>query len=147
MQVIGGFCGEDVCECASYDRNKGNSVHKAPLGTNIVRLKRTRCKHLDAGIVALLAAERRKHQQIMAGIPDGADIDLTLIKLPEAALIFPADLDARTPTLLRTCAMMTKKKNEAMTDAVNALGTISFQELTSKVPKTCPNPRLFASRS
>jgi hypothetical protein len=111
MQVIGGFCGEDVCECASYDRNKGNSVHKAPLGTNIVRLKPTRCKHLDAGIVALLAAERRKHQQIMAGIPDGADIDLTLIKLPEAALIFPADLDARTPTFTKTRVPRDLSKN------------------------------------
>jgi integrase len=138
---------------------------------------------LDAGVVAMLVAQRRKHQQIMAGIPDGADVNLALVKLPDEALIFPADLDTPNPTftktrlprdlsknfrrvarklgfakvrfhnlrhshstilldagvpvhrvaarigddpatLLRTYAMLTRKTNEKMTDAVNALGTL-----------------------
>ncbi|MGO4512977.1 site-specific integrase [Bradyrhizobium sp. 2TAF36] len=45
---------------------------------------------LDDCTVALLVAEREKHQRIMAGIPDGAEVDLTLVKLPDDALIFPA---------------------------------------------------------
>jgi integrase len=45
---------------------------------------------LDDGTVALLQAEREKHQRIMAGIPDGADVDLSLVRLPDDALIFPA---------------------------------------------------------
>lgn len=45
---------------------------------------------LDDGTVALLVAERENQQRIMAGIPDGAEVDLTLVKLPDNALIFPA---------------------------------------------------------
>lgn len=45
---------------------------------------------LDDGTVALLAAERTKHQRLMAGVPDGADVDLSLIRLPDDSLIFPA---------------------------------------------------------
>nr|WP_249800376.1 MULTISPECIES: site-specific integrase [unclassified Bradyrhizobium] len=45
---------------------------------------------LDDGVLALLVAEREKHQRIVAGIPDGADVDLSLVRLPEDALIFPA---------------------------------------------------------
>lgn len=45
---------------------------------------------LDDGAVALLLAERGKLQRLLAGIPDGADVDLSLVRLPEDALIFPA---------------------------------------------------------
>jgi integrase len=41
-------------------------------------------------LVAFLLTEKEKHQRAIAGIPDGADVDLSLIKLPERALIFPA---------------------------------------------------------
>lgn len=44
---------------------------------------------LDDGTVALLLAEREKLQRLLAGIPDGADVDLSLVRLPEDALIFP----------------------------------------------------------
>ncbi|WFU36297.1 site-specific integrase [Bradyrhizobium brasilense] len=44
---------------------------------------------LDDGTVALLLAEREKHQRLMAGVPDGAVVDLSLIRLPDDALIFP----------------------------------------------------------
>jgi integrase len=141
---------------------------------------------LNTGTIELLLAERRKHQRLQAGIPDGADVNLGLIKLPEGALVFPADLGTANPTftktriprdtsknfrriarklgfarmrfhnlrhshstilldagvplhrvaarigddpatLLRTYAMLTKKKHDGMTDAVNALGTKLFK--------------------
>lgn len=44
---------------------------------------------LDDGTVALLLSEREKLQRLLAGIPDGSDVDLSLIRLPDDALIFP----------------------------------------------------------
>lgn len=45
---------------------------------------------IDETLVALLSAHREKHQRIVAGVPDGAAVDLSLIELPEAALMFPS---------------------------------------------------------
>ena len=45
---------------------------------------------LDDGSVAILLKEKEKHVRIRAGIPDGIDVDLSLIRLPDDALIFPA---------------------------------------------------------
>jgi integrase len=40
-------------------------------------------------LVALLVSERERHLRIMAGVPDGAPVDLSLVKLPAGALMFP----------------------------------------------------------
>ncbi|HWE72585.1 MAG TPA: site-specific integrase [Stellaceae bacterium] len=45
---------------------------------------------LDDGLVAALTAERAHHQRLLAGLPADGDVDLSLIKLPAGALIFPA---------------------------------------------------------
>lgn len=45
---------------------------------------------IDDDLLALLLSERDKHLRLAAGIPDGAAVDLSLVKLPEAALIFPS---------------------------------------------------------
>ncbi|MGM4870682.1 hypothetical protein AB7645_05575 [Bradyrhizobium sp. 956_D2_N1_5] len=45
---------------------------------------------LDDGTIAMLLAEKQKHQRLFSGIPDGAEVELSLIKLPLKALIFPA---------------------------------------------------------
>jgi integrase len=45
---------------------------------------------IDSGLVALLVAERERHLRIKAGVPDGVGIDLSLVKLPPDALMFPA---------------------------------------------------------
>jgi len=37
----------------------------------------------------ILSAEREKHLRIKAGIPDGAPVDLSLIRRPDDALMFP----------------------------------------------------------
>jgi integrase len=44
---------------------------------------------LDDGSVAMLLRERERHQRLCAGVPDGVDVDLSLIRLPDDALIFP----------------------------------------------------------
>jgi integrase len=49
---------------------------------------------LDSDLVALLLAEREKYQRLVAGVPDGATVDLSLIKLPDDALIFPSPIGA-----------------------------------------------------
>jgi integrase len=44
---------------------------------------------IDDELLSLPLAIREQHPQIAAGVPDGATIDLSLIKLPEGSLIFP----------------------------------------------------------
>ena len=44
---------------------------------------------LDDGAVAMLLRVKERHLRIRAGIPDGADVDLSLIRLPDEALMFP----------------------------------------------------------
>jgi integrase len=49
---------------------------------------------LDDGTVAMLLKERERHQRLSAGIPDGVDVDLSLVRLPDDALMFPNDPSA-----------------------------------------------------
>ncbi|MFL9827197.1 tyrosine-type recombinase/integrase [Rhodoplanes sp. SY1] len=44
---------------------------------------------IDENLVALLRRERDHHLRIVAGVPDGATVDLSLVPLPEDALMFP----------------------------------------------------------
>jgi integrase len=44
---------------------------------------------IDDGLIKVLTAAREKQQRIVAGIPDGAAVDLSLVKLPDDALMFP----------------------------------------------------------
>jgi integrase len=45
---------------------------------------------IDDALLSLLLALRDRHLRIAAGVPDGAPVDLSLVKLPEGALMFPA---------------------------------------------------------
>src|SRR5215831_6199801 len=45
---------------------------------------------IDDGPAALLSAERETYLRFAAGVAAGAEVDLSLVKLPEGALIFPA---------------------------------------------------------
>jgi integrase len=38
----------------------------------------------------MLIAEREKYQRLAAGVPDGVAVDLSLVKLPPDALMFPS---------------------------------------------------------
>jgi integrase len=44
---------------------------------------------LDDGSICLLLKERETHLRLVAGVPDGADVDLGLVRLPDGALMFP----------------------------------------------------------
>jgi integrase len=70
---------------------------------------------VDDGLLAVLSEIRESHLRVVAGIPDGASADLSLVKLPEGALIFPApgddltalrDVNAVTRTFERQAAAL-----------------------------------------
>jgi integrase len=44
---------------------------------------------IDDDLISLLCAERETHLRIRAGVPDGVVVDLSLVKLPAEALMFP----------------------------------------------------------
>jgi integrase len=56
-------------------------------GPKTARGKRTIV--IDSDLITLLLAERETHIRIAAGVPDGVAVDLSLIKLPADALMFP----------------------------------------------------------
>jgi integrase len=63
---------------------------------------------IDHKLVEILLAEREKVQRLIAGVPDGAAVDLGLIKLPVDALIFPSFTGAKIDlTKPRSPAAMT----------------------------------------
>jgi hypothetical protein len=45
---------------------------------------------LDEGMVAMLLREKERHQRIIAGVPVGVSVDLSLVKLMGSTLMFPA---------------------------------------------------------
>jgi integrase len=45
---------------------------------------------IDDGLAELLRAERDVHARLVAGVPDGSPVDLSLVRLPADALIFPS---------------------------------------------------------
>jgi integrase len=45
---------------------------------------------IDDNLVALLCAERDKHLRMVAGISDSEAFDLSFVRLPEGAMIFPS---------------------------------------------------------
>lgn len=55
----------------------------------------TRTITIDDDLVALLTAEREKYLRIMAGVPETTTVDLSLVRLPEGALIFPSPAGAK----------------------------------------------------
>jgi integrase len=62
---------------------------------------------IDEGLVALLQSERERHLRLVAGIPDGVEVDTSLIRLPEGALAFPA-LDGTDLSALRCPSSVTQ---------------------------------------
>jgi integrase len=68
----------------SLERTRGGLAIKGPKTRRGLRTIT-----IDDELLGLLIAERERHQRIAAGVPDGAAVDLSLVKLPEGALIFP----------------------------------------------------------
>jgi integrase len=71
-------------ERAVEETNKYGLALKEP---KTARGKRTIT--IDDDLIGLLLAEREKMLRIKAGVPDGASVDLSLVKLPDEALMFP----------------------------------------------------------
>jgi integrase len=46
---------------------------------------------IDAGLVERLFGYRDQMKRLVAGVPDGVDVDLSLVKLPDGALLFPGE--------------------------------------------------------
>jgi len=63
---------------------------------------------IDDDLIAMLCAEREKLLRICAGVPDGAPVDLSLIRLPAGALMFPTPGESFSFTALRTPGSVTK---------------------------------------
>jgi integrase len=65
---------------------------------------------IDDDLIALLLGEKARLQRLQEGLPDGADVDLSLIKLPDDALLFPSwSGDESTFTTPRRPRNVTKK--------------------------------------
>lgn len=54
------------------------------------RSSHKRTIQIDDALVRLLLSVREQHLRLVAGVPDGAQVDLSLVKLPEGALMFPS---------------------------------------------------------
>lgn len=48
---------------------------------------------IDPGLTAILSALQGRHKALHAGVPDGTGVDLSLIKLPDGAVMFPPGAD------------------------------------------------------
>ena len=44
---------------------------------------------IDDGLVELLSSESDRQRRLVAGVPDGVTVDLSLVRLPDDALMFP----------------------------------------------------------
>jgi integrase len=67
---------------------------------------------IDDDLVALLRTEYQQHLRVMAGVPDGVTVDLSLVKLPGDALMLPnppASGESFSFTKLRSPDSVTKQ--------------------------------------
>ena len=62
---------------------------------------------IDDSLVELLVAEREKHRRLLAGVPGGAAVDLSLVRLPDGALMFPGG-DGTNLTKLRNAGTVSQ---------------------------------------
>jgi integrase len=69
----------------TLERTRGLAVTKPPKTRRGIRTIA-----IDDELLGLLLAEREQYLRIAAGVPDGVTVDLSLVKLPEGALIFPS---------------------------------------------------------
>jgi integrase len=68
----------------AVEETKGHRGVKAPKTERGIRTFK-----IDDGLAQLLTAHRAKQQRMIAGVPDGFEADVSLIKLPAVALVFP----------------------------------------------------------
>lgn len=83
---------------------------------------------LDDGTMSMLVRVRETHQRLSAGIPDGASVDLSLIKLPASGLMFP-NLPAEgatftTPRIPQSVSQAFARRAESL-----GFGRVRFHDL------------------
>jgi integrase len=69
----------------SLEETKGQRRLKGPK-----REKHRRTIQIDDALVRLLLSIKEQHLRLVAGVPSGTQVDLSLIKLPEGSLMFPS---------------------------------------------------------
>jgi integrase len=80
----------DVERKALWIERAVEQLHKQPLSLKPPKTERgKRTITIDDDLLALLLTEREKHLRLMAGVPDVVAVDLSLMKLPDGALMFP----------------------------------------------------------
>ena len=85
---------------------------------------------MDDATVSLLLKLREKHQRLSAGLSDGADVDISLIRLPAGALIFPnppepgEDFSFTAPRIPRSVSQAFARRAESI-----GLDRIRFHDL------------------
>jgi integrase len=84
--------------------SKGSRTLKGPK-----REQHKRTIQIDDALVRLLLSVRDQHLRLVAGVPDSAQVDLSLIKLPEGALMFPSLHDGNDLTRLRNTNRITDR--------------------------------------
>src|SRR5262252_159331 len=72
---------------------------------------------VDDALIKALRELHDRHLQLIAGVPDGADVDLSLVRLPEGALIFPG---GDGTDFLRT-------RNRDFRERADKIGFVSFR--------------------
>jgi integrase len=89
---------------------------------------------VDDATIAVLLAEREKLQRLVAGIPAGASVDLALVRLPAAALMFSAvpepgeDLDLARPRNPRNFSKEFARKADWLRETARKAGVPSFAQ-------------------
>ena len=85
--------------------------------------KHKRTITIDDDLLALLLSERDKHLRLAAGVPKAVTVDLSLIKLPEGALMFP------NPPALAELSFVTPRRPRAVTkEFVSKARRLGFQK-------------------
>jgi integrase len=85
---------------------------------------------LDDSTLSMLVGIRETHLRLAAGIPDGATVDLSLIRLPAGAMIFPnpaepgADFSFTAPRLPRSVSQAFARRADTI-----GFGRIRFHDL------------------
>jgi integrase len=76
---------------------------------------------IDDDLLALLVAQRERYLRIAAGVPDSVEVDLSLVKLPTGALMFPS-LPAQGESFSFTKLRNPRNTTKAFVRKATALG-------------------------
>ena len=93
---------------------------------------------IDPALLHLLVSARESYLRQMAGVPDGAEVDLSLVKLPNDALMFPSPVEPFSFARLRNPKSLTKETRKRF----RKLGfpTLRFHACASPMRPRCSMP-------